>query len=259
MNHSRAYFGCFSTLAGGVFAVCGWNRPATFYSSIEKYTPSTDSWAAKASNISLTEFGEVVLSGFGYTWGGSSNAQWSGVGATNRRYDPDANTWAARGSLPKSMAFMCAFEDFAAGKGYMAGGATIGQWDSGKNIDVYGVYLTERCYEYDPETNAWVRKTDYPTHGCEGAYYAGADPPGWYINPDDCKTPAGYGPWNVPAAGGNDQGFVVQKAVIDGGGLYHVLPTSKYQPSTDSWTVADLVPERISPFYSADNGCGCAI
>jgi len=259
MSNGRSYFGCFSTLKGGIFAVCGWDRPATFRSSMEKYDPVLDSWAARASNIPLTIFGVVVLSGYGFTWGGSSNLQWSGVGPDNRRYDPDANAWASKDSLPKSMAVMCAFEDFQTNKGYMAGGATIGQWDSGKLIDDYGVYLTERCYEYDPEANTWTRKTDFPTHGCDGQYYDGADPPGWYINPDECKTPAGYGPWNVPAAGGNDQGFIVEKATSEGGGIYHVMPTSKYQPSTDTWAVGELVPEKIAPFYAADNGCGCSI
>ena len=261
MPTSRAYLSCFA-MTDALYFLCGY-AGNNILNENELYIPSTDSWAAKADHSGIRALqGEVVLSGKGYIWGGTSaQGNWFSTHSTNTMYDPVSDSWGGKANLPKAMVWMGAFEDFATQKGYFAGAATIGQWGSGRILDDDGLYLTERAYEYDPVENVWTRKTDFLTYGCDGRYYESADPPGWYINPDDCQDRAGYGPYNVPAAGGIDSGVVFQCAV----GLYqvqgvdHVLKTGEYTPSTDSWESKPQQPEKFNPYYLMDYGCACAI
>lgn len=259
MDDVRSRFSTFS-FQGYLIVVGGWNDSIVM-EACEKYVSTTDLWSLVASSpVNLFIGGEFVLSGLGYSFGGASSSSWSSTRNSNNCYDPESDAWTSRSSMPAQIAYMAAFEDFYQNKGYITGGGVIGQWGSGKLIDDYGVYLTERCYEYDPETNAWTRKTDHPTWGCEGAYYpdAGPLPPGWYIDPDNCQQRAGYGVFSVPGCGGYDIGMVCQDSE-ETGATDHVMPTCQYTPSTDVWVSGSLSPEKFRPYWAFSSGFGCSI
>lgn len=262
MGDKRSHHICFS-FSGSIHVFGGQQRTGPFsviiISKNEKFTPSTNTWAYKADTTATYHMAEFVLSGMGYILGGNTSVSfYEGITDAVRKYDPIGNIWTVKNSLPKSVTWPAAFEDFKTNKGYFTGGLTLGQWGWGYIEDDRGLYRTERCYEFDPVANTWTRKTDLSTHGCEGSYYEFEEPPGWYINPDDCQDWPGMGVFRGPATGGHDSGLVVQNAVSIGGGLYHVLKTQEYKPSTDTWDSKNQVPEVISPFYAFSGGCGCA-
>ncbi|XP_034396651.1 kelch-like protein 20 [Cyclopterus lumpus] len=93
-NRGRVAVG---TLEGHIYAVGG-EDAVRCYSSVERYTPDTDSWSADVAPLSSPRSGVclVAMVGYLYAIGGHD-----GIAAMNtvERYDPQMNTWSKQAAM----------------------------------------------------------------------------------------------------------------------------------------------------------------
>jgi len=268
MTYARMYFEGFS-LAGSCIMIGGYDSDTnTILTSCEKWNYGSESWSSITSlpgpRMLMNEF---VLGGVGHFFGGlSSTGGWGGHESSGYKYDEETNSWTAIASYPAQTSAGQAFEDFATSKGYCTGGYTTGQWDNGDLADDAGIYLTRRCYEFDPATNVWSQKADYDTWAWSTYYYVGDIdyPAGYYIDLEDKVDKDNLGLVTHVAWGGYDEGHVSYGYVDENapGVNYFVFPPKKYQPSTDTWSIVKEITSNIPelfPLTCTAASCGCAI
>ncbi|MBI3135388.1 MAG: T9SS type A sorting domain-containing protein [Bacteroidetes bacterium] len=167
--------------------------------SVISFGQGQNSWTKKAAFGGLKRERAVSFSvgGYGYVATGEDT-----VNITHNdlwQYDPTLDSWTQKADLPGSPrrnAVGFALDD----KGYVGTGIDSSESSMGVELNDF--------WEYDPATNTWLQKADYPGAGGFGVYYAGsftADNKGYV-------TCGKYGP------------------------SAYAFDLWEYKPSTDSWS-----------------------
>ena len=136
-----------------------------------EYDPSNNTWTQKANLPSNPRYGcaGFAIGTKGYI--GCGNEGSSSGPYTNEfwEFDPSANTWMQKASLPGAPRYGITHMGWAlAGKGYIAMGLSSTGW-------------LNDLYAYDPATDSWTQKANFPGTGRSYAvafsscnsYYAG--------------------------------------------------------------------------------------
>ncbi|MCA9140059.1 MAG: tandem-95 repeat protein [Planctomycetales bacterium] len=152
MNDIRFDHGFASDASGRAYAIGGIGVLADgeIWASVERYSPTSDSWTAIAPlpqplhGLSATGDGN----GHVFVFGGSSTIDDSGIQSSAYRYDIATDSWSLVGPMP------------------------IGTRDSALAVDTDGlIYITggmtssgatDAVQQYDPTTNAWSIQTPLP-------------------------------------------------------------------------------------------------
>lgn len=139
-----------------------------------EYDPATNKWTQKASlpvNASRTEAVGFSIANKGYigtgyiinsTYMENSNDFWE--------YDPAADKWTEKSSLPVSAARGGAVGFSIGTKGYIG---------TGIYVDVLGGYARRDFWEWDQETDTWTRKADFGGSSRGGAVAFSIDGKGY--------------------------------------------------------------------------------
>jgi len=147
-----------AALGGKVYVVGGFNEPGlssimnlAVSDAVEEYDPSTDRWATKAPlPIGLHHAGAASFGGRLYIIGGFTKSLfsvWQPV-ASVYMYDPEADSWMERVSMPTKRGALAVAE--LGGKLFAIGG-----YDGTGNSRAVEVY--------DPAANSWSTKAPLPT------------------------------------------------------------------------------------------------
>lgn len=271
-----------------------------------RYDPLTDSWAQMAMpstdgfiwviGFSDSKYGYV---GTGRTLGGNGSSDFW-------RYNPDSNTWVQRSPVPGAVR-EGAFGFYAGGSGFIGGGSNFnrsvfyndfykfdtltnswtnvtscpvsirspGMFDvNGKGYLVCGKNLglgyTSETWEYDPATNNWTQRADFPgvaryevgSFSMNGKGYVGAGYRDSSINYTDFYE---YDPiadtWSpVVSYPGNGfrgpSGFSINgKGYLAGGGdLIGLATTELWELSTNPSSVKESLgmQNEFSAFFNPD-------
>ncbi len=129
------------------------------FSEFWMYDPSLNSWSSKA-NVPLATFRSAGIScnGKGYVIGGADNLSlYNAV----YEYNPLTDSWTAKTSFP--------------GNPNSSGGREAGTGTSVNNKIYFGLgkddsFFQNDWWEFNPLTNAWTRKADFPISGRTGAW-----------------------------------------------------------------------------------------
>ncbi len=199
-----------------------------------------------------TGLASAVVNGKIYAIGGIDDAS-SAIGfrlATVEEYDPLANTWATRASMPTARFLLGAAA--VNGKIYAIGGSPS-----------LGPPVIATVEEYDTAANTWTTKASMPTArahvavaAVNGKVYAIGGTNGSNLNTVEEFDPA-TNAWTTKASmstGRNSPGIVVVngKIYVMGGSTNTYLATmEEYDPATNIWT-----PKASMP--AARNGIGAA-
>jgi N-acetylneuraminic acid mutarotase len=139
---------------GDNVATCSSCNGFKMLTTVEAYTVATNSWATKAPMLTARErFAAVEVSGKVYAVGGlvpdtSVNPVWVKPTATVEVYDPVANTWTAKASMPTARSSLRAA--VVNGLIYAIGG---------DGVSANGLLTVEA---YNPATNAWATRASLP-------------------------------------------------------------------------------------------------
>lgn len=126
-----------------------------------EYDPVTDVWAQKADFGGTARYGAVGFSidKMGYVGTGMSNGFFISYNVLNRDfwgYDPKENTWTQKSDFGGTVRWRATGFSLQ-GKGYVGTG-----YDEGK----HGAWpFRSDFWEYDPATDKWSQKTDFPGKG----------------------------------------------------------------------------------------------
>ncbi len=136
------------TINGKIYVGTGYDGN-TNYSDFYEYDPSTNQWTQKASiNTARRLASAFTINGKGYISCGLSA---SGHLNDLLEYDPTTNNWTAKASLPDDERYGAA--GFAIGnKGYVCCG----------NEGTAGGPYSNDLWEYNPTTNSWTAKSNFP-------------------------------------------------------------------------------------------------
>lgn len=143
--------GSFSLSIGGKGYIGGGLKGVSAKDDFWEYDPATDQWTQKADYGGGKVWGAVafVISDKGYCGTGVDN---SGEYRNDFwQYDPLTDSWTQKTDLPaeeRVLGIGCAIADL----GYLGLGATL---------DTTIKYLGD-FWEYDPSTDSWTKKADYP-------------------------------------------------------------------------------------------------
>jgi len=123
------------------------------------YDPSLNSWTSKA-NLPIAAFRSAGIScnGKGYVIGGADD--WS-IYSDVFEYNPLTDSWTTKTSFP--------------GNPNSSGGREAGTGSSVNNKIYFGLgkddsFFQNDWWEFNPLTNAWIRKADFPVSGRTGAW-----------------------------------------------------------------------------------------
>lgn len=123
------------------------------------YDPTLNTWTSKA-NVPITAFRSTGIScnGKGYVIGGADD--WT-LYSNVYEYNPLTDTWTAKASFP--------------GNPNSSGGREAGTGTTLNNKIYYGLgkddsYFQNDWWEFNPSTNTWTRKTDFPVSGRTGSW-----------------------------------------------------------------------------------------
>jgi|GEM_PF-949694 len=214
---------------------------------LRKYNTLTDTWATVSTELggNRKEAIGVFLNGKIYAGGGSDGEPTQDF----HEYDPATDTWVQKADIPLPHTTRIASAT-AGGKAYFVGGYAPNLLNS-SNI------ISSKIHEYDPVTNVWTEKADYPggvrysmiAQGYNGEIYAGFgfNGSGGYVMNFYKYTPAAntWTPLAVPAYQSSiSSGFHASSFVI-GDYLYmlnHDHYTSpdafqRYSFADDTWSV----------------------
>jgi len=109
----------------------------TFYTTVEAYSPETDTWTTKAFLPGPCAYGGAgVIDGVIYV---------VGCGSPTYAYQPNSNTWTSRAEMPNPRS-----------------GVTVAATD-GILYAIGGIRNSARVQAYDPKTDAWTIKSPMPT------------------------------------------------------------------------------------------------
>jgi N-acetylneuraminic acid mutarotase len=208
----------------------------TFYA----YDPSSDTWVQKANiPVALNSATSFVLNAKGYMICGTNNNLVNTVYA----YDPVADSWQAKGNFP-GVPREAAGGFTLNGKGYLCGGF------------IGGGNCSSEMWQYNDTADTWTQMTSMPGPGRNGTFdmiingkvYVGlganAGTSLWYsdmyyFNPDsDTYTPI----TDFPTPLGGCVSFTMGQVGYVGlgfDGATYINTIYKYDPSTNSWAIAD--------------------
>lgn len=123
------------------------------------YDPISNTWTNKA-NVPITAFRSAGIScnGKGYVIGGAND--WS-LYSNVYEYNPLTNIWTAKANFP--------------GNPNSSGGREAGTGTSANNKIYFGLgkddsFFQNDWWEFNPATNTWTRKADFPVSGRTGAW-----------------------------------------------------------------------------------------
>ena len=132
----------------------------TIFNQFWMYDPVLNSWTPKA-NVPISAFRSAGVScnGKGYMIGGANNSSFSYNNVYE--YDPTSNTWLSKTSFP--------------GDATSIGGREAGTATAIGNKIYYGLgkddsFLQNDWWEFNPTTNTWTKKANYPASGRTGAW-----------------------------------------------------------------------------------------
>jgi len=158
----KADFGGTARYGASGFAIgnrgyLGTGYDGTFCIDFWEYNPDADSWLRKANLVlgTIIPYGRVYAVGFaigskGYMGLGFRQGFFSFTYQDFWEYDPAADAWTLKASLPEGSRYNAV--GFAIGnKGYVG----LGYQNLGTPV------YYQDFWEYDPEANAWTRKTDF--------------------------------------------------------------------------------------------------
>lgn len=155
----------------------------TWYSDWWEYDPANNAWTQKADYIGNNGNGDQDLTAIEIDGVGYISEGWYG-GSGHYRYDPSVNSWTTLSIPPIDVANTDPF--VIDGKGYYTewGGTNVlymydPTFDSWTVVANMPAIITQRCatfvingkgyfkrdysfFEFDPNTNTWVQKTDFP-------------------------------------------------------------------------------------------------
>ena len=160
-SYRRAAFGF--ELNGKGYMGCGIDDAVssvgTIFNQFWMYDPLLNTWTAKANTpIATFRSAGVSCNGKGYMIGGANAfSLFNNV----YEYNPTLNTWMAKTTFP--------------GLPTSSGGREAGTATSLNNKIYFGLGKDDSFYdsdwwEFDPSTNLWVRKADFPGSGRTGAW-----------------------------------------------------------------------------------------
>lgn len=131
--------------------------------SVSAYSQSPNSWVKKNDFGGGKREQAVAFSigNFGYVSTGVDTAE--NVLKDLWQYNPDLDSWTQKADLP-GVGRRCAFGFALNGKGYVGGGIDNDEAQAGIRLADF--------YEYDPLTNIWLAKANYPAGDGLGVYYA---------------------------------------------------------------------------------------
>lgn len=176
-----------SVVAGEIYAIGGTNGSATL-PTVEAYDPVTNTWASKASMPTPRQhLSTSVVDGRVYAIGGAKGTSTWGsrtIFSTVEVYDPVADTWTPKASLPTARAMLSA--SVISRKIYAIGGGR------GTNA----AFVTTEVY--DPDADKWTRAANlsiprswFATCTVNGRIYATG---GWLVDNAVVKTVEVYDP-----------------------------------------------------------------
>jgi N-acetylneuraminic acid mutarotase len=176
-------------LCGGV-TLTGWET-GEYINDLWEYDTATRSWSQKAyfPGSETIEADNFVIGNSAYMCNGYDNENWE--------YNQTANTWTRRAdvpSVPRALAVGMAIN----GKGYVG----LGTYDATNPA----FKDTKDWWQYDPLSDAWTRKADFPGGRRDGAA-------GFVVN---------------------GKGYVCSGTTANGSIYYTDL--WQYNPTTDVWT-----------------------
>lgn len=215
-----------------IYAIGGRSSPSAGVTTVEEYDPTTDLWSAKAA-MPTGRIGAAaaVLDGKIYVSGGLTGI--NGVFlASLEVYDPQLDTWSTKADLPVTLREHASAA--ANGKVYVFGGF------QGAN----GMQRT--CYEYNPVTDSWTRKTDAP--GGVFADLAAVEADGKIYVLGDNRYTWVYDPaldsWvlkaPIPTARSYFTAVKLKGRILAiggyAGGLHATSSVEEYDPVTDTWS-----------------------
>lgn len=131
-------------------------------SDLWEYDPALDTWMARAPlpDTGRSSASCFVVNNKAYVVGGEVTNT-SIKTADVWEYNPVTNSWSAKAPLPLGPiadAFAFALGTGSAARGYISCGS------------VTGVTGNKKTYAYDPATNSWAAKADYPGSSVEGGF-----------------------------------------------------------------------------------------
>ena len=142
------------SINGKGYLLCGAKQfTGEFYKEVWEYDPVADQWTRKADFPGLGRFRGVsfAINGKGYFGIGGAFSQCYN---DFYEYNPVTDTWTQKASFP-GLGRIDAFSFAAAAKGYIGTGHYY-PW-----AQVQHIYLKD-LWEYNPATNSWSQKADYP-------------------------------------------------------------------------------------------------
>ena len=143
------------TVVNGIlYAVGGAASNGTPLATLEAYDPTTNTWTTKASMpTARVDFGVAAINGILYAVGGFSVINNVGTNqATVEAYDPAANAWVTKASMPTAR--------HRFGVGVINGILyAVGGQSSQSNPPTFASMLEA----YDPSTDTWSTKAPMPT------------------------------------------------------------------------------------------------
>ncbi len=245
---------CFSfALNGKVYAGTGRDADAIMNNRVWEYDPATDTWTQKNDFPTVPQrnaFGLVIngiaYAGFGWDGGVTTWDPWF-------QYDPSSDTWISK-SNPLDAGvdvggFSATFE--LNGKGYFVCG-------SGANAEM------NKVAEYDPATDTWTQKNDFPGEPRDFAFGEAIDGYGYVGMGDFFFAPPFYSDcykyaptadtWSpITPIPGLESGTIVEGAchtsfvhneklvlmniILQSTSISEVTTLYVYDPPTDSWLI----------------------
>ncbi len=158
------------------------------------------------TGLKRTRAASFVVENHGYVSGGVDTSET--VLNDLWQYDPVMDTWAQMASLPGSVR-RDAIAFSIGTKGYLGTGIDSSEAQSGNTLADF--------YEYNPTTNTWTQKSDFPGFGGQGIYFA----TGFNIDSKGYLCGGKIGPNNYSSQ------------------LW------EYKPSNDSWTLRAPFPGGV--------------
>ena len=258
MPTARGGFGL-AVVGGKIYAVGGINNNNATLNVVEEYNPQRNQWVTKtAMPTPRSGFAIAVFDNKIYCIGGTIGSSGTGFVANNEVYDPATDKWETKSSMPTPRADLTA--SVVDGKIFLIGGK---QYASTTPFFVE----TNINEVYDPATDTWTQAVSMPT-GVQGYASAvlgksiyiigGSRQPSSLENTILANITQVYhtetGNWTMAAglpktssygAAAATTGFLAPQRIYLIGGFSGGLfsnNTEVYDPETDSWSSAELMP-----------------
>ena len=144
-----------ASLNGLLYVAGGEGVGSTYLSSVERYSPASNSWQPVASMATVRTCHQLVVMGGALFAIGGATGHGEVTMNSVERFDPATNTWAAVASMGTARyGHAAAVMGGDSGALYVAGGE-----------DIDGTVLSS-CERYDPVTKTWGEIADLPEPRC---------------------------------------------------------------------------------------------